>query len=83
MDNKVYTHDESSRIIELFEDILIENEIVIPSPEDEEKEVDNFAALYGSVYSNLMDNIEEILIDIINRVKNGGKVIENEFSGNY
>ena len=62
MDNKIYTHDESSRIIELFEDILIENEIVIPSPEDEEKEVDNFAALYGSVYSNLMDNIEEMTI---------------------
>lgn len=53
MSKTVYTHDEASRIIELFEDILSNNDIIIPSPEDDEKEEDNEAVLYGSVYSEL------------------------------
>lgn len=83
MKTTVYTHDEASKIIELFENILLNNNIVIPSPEDEDKEDWNKAAIYGSVYSDLMDNVEYILTNISERIKNGADVITDEFSGNY
>lgn len=82
MENKIYTHDEASRIIEYFEAILEANGIIISSPEDDEKDPDNCATLYGSVYSDLMDDIENILIEILNKAKDA-EVIPYEFSGTY
>lgn len=46
--NKIFTRDEAMQIIELFEDILSEYNIKVPSPEDDEREPDNDAGLYGS-----------------------------------
>lgn len=83
MSKTVYTHDEASRIIELFENILIDNNIIVPSPEDDEKEEDNEAALYGSVYSDLMDEVESILVNISERIEDGANVITDEYSGYY
>lgn len=83
MKKTICTHDEAARIIEMFEDILSEHNIHIPSPEDAEREPDNMVGLYGSTYSNLLDNVEEILIDIIASCKQGSDIIEHEFSGNY
>lgn len=83
MSKPVYTHDEAGKIIELFESLLIDNDVIIPSPEDDEKEEDNEAALYGSTYSDLMDEIEYILIDIVERIKDGAGYIPNEYSGNW
>lgn len=83
MSKTVYTHDEASRIIELFENILIDNNIIIPSPEDDEKEEGNEAVLYGSVYSDLMDEVEDILVDIAERIEDGANVITDEYSGDY
>ena len=82
MEKAVYTHDEASRIIEFFEKILEENNIIIPGPEDDDREEDNVATLYGSVYGNLLDNVEEALIDIINRAKDS-PVIPYEYSGTW
>ena len=61
------------------EDRLIPN----TSSEDDEREEDNTAALYGSVYGDLMDSIENILIDMLERSESGYIFIPNEFSGNY
>ena len=83
MTQKIYTHDEAAKIIEAFEDILAEHDICIPSPEDDERGPENMTGLYGSVYSELLDHIEELLIDITNACKSGSDVIEYEFSGNY
>ena len=83
MSKTVYTHDEASRIIELFEDILSNNDIIIPSPEDDEKEEDNEAVLYGSVYSELLDNVEYILVEVAKRIKSGAGVVSYEYSGDY
>ncbi len=81
--NAIYTHDEASKIIELFEDILYVNDIIIPSPEDDEKDEDNMAAIYGSTYSDLLDEVENILVGLAERAKNGHEIITYKFSGNY
>lgn len=81
--SKIYTHDEAAKIIELFEDILTENDIHIPSPEDDERDENNMVGLYGSTYSDLLDEIEEILIRILDKKGMGEEVVPYEFSGNY
>lgn len=75
----IYTHDEASMIVEMFEDVLDKYNIKVPSPEDDEREPDNEAKLYGSVYSNLLDGVEAILIELLG--KNRMTVVEYEFSG--
>ncbi len=82
MNNKeVYTHDEAALIIEMFEEILEDNGIIIPSPEDSEREPDNKACLYGSVYSDLLDAVEDNLISMLQKQKDGAEVVSYEFSG--
>ena len=71
----IYTMNEAVDILEKFDDLLIENGIRIPSPEDDQREPENDAALYGSVYWDLLDYIEENLITISERVKAGGECI--------
>ncbi len=63
----VYTHNVAADIVELFEDLLSENGILIKSPEDDERGDDNEAALYGTTYSNLLDQTEEILIETLEK----------------
>lgn len=77
----IYTHDEAALIVELFEGILDAHNIKIPSPEDDEREPDNEAKLYGSVYSGLLDAVENSIIDLLGRHSCGVPVVENEFSG--
>lgn len=79
MDDKIYTHNEAAEIVDLFEEILDHYGIRVPSPEDDEREEDNSAKLYGSVYSDLLDNVEDKLVSIIERAKAGDKVVEYEF----
>lgn len=77
----IYTHYEAAVIVEMFEDVLISNGIKIPSPEDDEREAKNDAALYGSVWSDLLDDVENRLIYILSKHKPGTNVISNEYSG--
>lgn len=79
MNDKIYTHSEAAEIVELFEEILDRYGIRVPSPEDDEREEDNSAKLYGSVYSDLLDSVEDKLLCIIERVEAGDKVVEHEF----
>lgn len=77
----IYTHDEAMLIVEMFEDVLDTYNIKVPSPEDDEREPDNEAKLYGSVYSDLLDNVEESLIALLNRHKKYTTIVTDEFSG--
>lgn len=79
--NTVYTHDEATNILEAFENLLVDNNIILPSPEDDDREEDNEAALYGSTYSDLLDVVEAILVDMVLRIKSGAEVIPYEYSG--
>lgn len=76
---QVYTHDVAAQIIEEMENLLIERDIRIPSPEDDERE-EGDTGLYGSVYSDLLDNIEDILVKMLSGTN--AKIIEGIFSGN-
>lgn len=79
----IYTHNEAAGIVNLFEEILDKHNIKIPSPEDDECSEDNSAALYGTVYGNLLDEVETILLEIIFQVQHGETdIVAYEFSGN-
>ena len=77
----IYTHDISAQIMELFENLLDQYDVTIPSPEDEEKEPENNARLYGSVYSDLLDKVEDVIKEKLN--ENNISYIADEFSGTW
>lgn len=81
--NTIYTHDEAARILEMFEDVLSAFDISVPSPEDDEREPDNMIGLYGSTYSNLLDDVEGHIIDLLKKHTSGTRIVENEFSGEF
>lgn len=80
MKQKIYTHDEAMQIIEMFENVLSEHNIKVPSPEDDEREPDD-VGLYGSTYSDLLDEVEAKLLDLLARHTPEAEIIEGEFSG--
>lgn len=75
----VYIMNETADILDMFDDVLVDNGIKVPSPEDDDREEDNEAALYGSVYWTLFERLESILIDIAEKVKAGEEVVANEW----
>ena len=84
----IYTRDEAAIIVEMFEKILLDNDISIPSPEDDERDPDDRLGLYGSVYYDLLDAIENRIVSIILRrgphgdtIKDLTEVVHGEFSG--
>lgn len=78
---RIYTHDEAMHIVEMFENLLCEYDIKIPSPEDHERDPEDDAGLYGSTYSDLLDAVESEIIDLLNKHKPSTEVIPYEFSG--
>lgn len=81
--SKIYTHDEAAKIVEFFERILDQHNIYIPSPEDDERDLYTSAPLYGSTYSELLDEVEANLIDIIEQTQAKATVVKYEFSGEF
>ncbi|MCM1171303.1 MAG: hypothetical protein NC393_04160 [Clostridium sp.] len=79
--NKIYTHDEAMLIVGLFEGILDRYDIKVPSPEDEEREADNLAGLFGSTYDELLTAVEEKLCELLDNHKVNTEIIKNRFSG--
>lgn len=58
----IYTRDEAVLIVEMFESVLDAYNIKVPSPEDDEREPDNEAKLYGSVYSDCWTMSRHLLL---------------------
>ncbi len=71
----IYTHNIAADIVELFDDLLVSNGIRVPSDEDDERGEDNEAALYGTVYGDLLDAVESILADAVQRAKTEDAVV--------
>lgn len=71
----IYTHNIAAEIVELFDDLLVSNGIRVPSDEDDERGEDNEAALYGTVYGDLLDAVESILADAVQRAKTEDAVV--------
>lgn len=81
MEGKIYTRNEAALIVELFDGLLTGNGIKVPSPEDDtQREADNEAALYGSVYYGLLDEVEATLIDLLTRHAPDTEVVTDVFS---
>lgn len=81
MAKKIYTHDEAMLIVEAFEEVLSRYDISVPSPEDYEREPDNMVGLYGSTYSDLLDYVEDSLVALLDKHKDGAEIIVGEFYG--
>lgn len=79
----IFTHDVAAEIVEAFEDVLSKYDIRVPSPEDDEREPDNMVGLYGSTYSDLLDAVESIVIEILKKKTPETKIVEGEFSGRF
>lgn len=80
----IYTHNMSADIIECFEEYLDDCGVAIPSPDDDEREEDNTAVLYGEVYSNLLDEVESLIIELLegkSSMDEARRSIYNEFIG--
>ena len=79
----VFTHDEAARIVEAFEDVLEHYEVTLPSDEDDERDETNTARLYGSTYSELLDYIEYLLIEMLEKYDACNSFKAGTFSGTY
>lgn len=75
----VYIRNETAHILDMFDDVLTKHGIKVPSPEDDERDEDNDAALYGSVYYDLFDDLEYTLMRIVEQVRAGEEVITDEW----
>ena len=83
-EKQVYTHDIAARIVECFENVLEEQDITLTSPEDDEKDPENAARLYGSTYYDLFDATESIVIQTLEQAGiSRDKYITDQFSGNF
>ena len=78
----IYTHDEAARILDAFEEVLSRYNIHVPSPEDDDRDDDNMIGLYGSTYSDLLDDVEDCLITLLAKYTMTTNIISYEFSGN-
>ena len=77
----IYTHSEAAQIVSAFEGILIANDISVPSPEDDQREDGDKLGLYGSVYSDLLDLVEDRLIFLLEQVKKtDAKIVKYTFN---
>lgn len=74
-EERIFTLDEAALIVDVFENMLEKYGMRLPSPEDDEREADNGAALYGSTYSDILDAVENALIGILARQKAPGCVV--------
>ena len=80
MTNVIYTRSEAADIVELFEMVLDKYDTRIPSPEDDEREPDNEAKLYGSTYYNLLDDVEARIASLLTRIGEGpNEIVEGAF----
>lgn len=61
----INTHVWTASILYEINDILEKHGAVVPSDEDDEKDRDNGAVLYGSTYGELSGVIENLLIAML------------------
>lgn len=84
MKKKIYTHDEAARLVEYFEEILIQRGLCVSNPEDDdERDPHDTTGLFGSAYDNLLNDVEKALIELLNKSGSDAEVISYVFSGDY
>lgn len=81
MPNRIYTHDEAMRIVEMFDWLLCENEVFIAGPQDDDPDPDDCIGLYGSAYDHALFYVEDRLIELLDKHDGNTEVICDVFSG--
>ena len=75
----IYIRNETADILDMFDDVLCAHGIKVPSPEDNERGEENEAALYGTVYAALFDEIEGKLTEIALLAQGGEEINIDEW----
>lgn len=83
---KAYARDAAALILEKFEDLLERKGISVPCDDpDEQAELDgdpdNGARLYGTEYSDLLDEVEADIAEFAEKAAAGAEIVRDEFSG--
>lgn len=77
--NAIYTRNEAADIVEFIEDVLIGYNIKVPSLEDDERDPEDDLGFYGTTYYNILDEVEGMLIDLLERAKPGVNIVTDVF----
>ena len=78
-DNAIYTRNAAADIVGFIEDILISYGIKVPSSEDDERDPEDNLGFYGTTYSNILDEVEGMLIELLEWAKPRVNIITDEF----
>lgn len=81
----IYTHDRACQILEFFDDLLVEQKIKVEAPPEEEaqRDPDNQLGLYGTPYSDLFDQVEGELVQMLGEKRPDTEITEGIFSGMF
>ena len=79
MTRPIFTLNEAADIVMMFDDVLDRYDITVPSPEDDERTEDNDARLYGSVFWELVEAVQEHVVDILQRQEEGAEIVLDTF----
>ena len=71
----IYTHDEAMLIVEMFEETLSRYNIFVPSDDDDDRDKEDLIGLYGSTYSDLLDEVEAKICSLLARCRRGEVII--------
>lgn len=81
----IYTHDIAAGIVDKFEDVLVENNISVPSPDDDDRSDEDKLGLYGLTYHRLVEDVEAELVELIAKARNSNEdaydVISDVYGG--
>ena len=82
MTDKLHTRPFAADIVSLFENLLDEHGIIIPSPEDSDGRFDygNTVPIYGTTYSDLLDEVEQILVNMLRHYDSETEIISFVYS---
>lgn len=80
MKDTIFTRSIAASIIDKFEDLLDKHNIFVPSPENDERDIDNEAKIYGSTYYDLLDAVEAEVINACRSAQHGAGIVTDRFS---
>ena len=81
---KIYVRNFASDILDEFDEFLASKDITIPCADESEEgdryadDPNNAAALYGSEYYGLLDQVEETVMGLVNALVEGDSIIDTE-----
>lgn len=79
----IYTHDIAAGIVDKFEDVLVENNISVPSPDDDDRSDEDKLGLYGLTYHRLVEEVEAELVELIAKARNSNEDVYDVISDVY